>query len=286
MLVTLPHTINTVKIILAPTDFSKTARNAINYAAEIAKRTKAKIVLLHVYHPPVIIAEAPIVLPLPADFEKECMNRLKKIRYGLLTKHGHGFNVELVCLNGLATEVISEYAKTNKAKLIVVGTHGARYLEEKLLGSITSEIIKNSVIPVLSVSGNVKFKSIKKIVVATDYEQLESKTILDPLKEMAQLYKSHIYILNIAGEENAVPTTSQAVEGIKLDHLLENHDHSFHSLINKDVVKGINEFVDALRSDMIVMLPRSRSFMQSILKKSESKAMAFHTTTPLLTIHS
>lgn len=33
-----------MKIILAPTDFSKTARNAINYAAEIAKRNKAKLV--------------------------------------------------------------------------------------------------------------------------------------------------------------------------------------------------------------------------------------------------
>jgi len=39
-----------MKTILVPTDFSKIARNAIDYAVEIAKLTKAKLILFHVYH--------------------------------------------------------------------------------------------------------------------------------------------------------------------------------------------------------------------------------------------
>jgi nucleotide-binding universal stress UspA family protein len=274
-----------MKIILAPTDFSKTARNAINYAAEIAKRTKSKLVLIHAYHPPVVIAEAPIVLPLPADFEKDCMKRLKKIRYDLVSKHGRHLDVDLICQNGLAADIITEFARSNKADLVVVGTHGAGYLEEKLLGSVTWELIKSCPGAVLSIPSKVKFKSIKNIVLATDYGQLKSATALDPLKDLASMFKSHIYILNVIAEGNGLPTTSQAVQGIKLEHVLEAHNHSFHSAANKDVVNGINEFVAIRRINMTVMLPRRHSFVQSIFKKSNSKAMAFHTETPLLTIH-
>jgi len=283
--VILSHKINDMKTILAPTDFSRTARNAINYAAEIARRTRSRLILLHAYHQPVIIAEAPIVMPMPADLEKDCMKRLKKIRYDLLTKHGRQLDVELICVNGLAVDIIEEYSKKNKTNLIVVGTHGAGYLEEKLLGSVTSALIKSSITPVLSVAAKVKFKSIKNIVLASDYERLESETALDPLKELASFFKSHIYILNITSEKNGLPTVSQAVQGLRLEHILEGHSHSFHSVTNKNVVNGINEFVNTHRMDMTVMLPRHRSFIQSIFKKSNSKAMAFHTETPLLTIH-
>lgn len=279
-----------MKLILAPTDFSKTARNAINYAAEVAKRTKSKLVLLHAYHPPVPItvglAEAAILTPLPADVEKNSLRRLKKIRYDLITKHGRRLEVEINCQNGLAVDIITEYAKTNKTDLVVMGTHGAGYLEEKLLGSVTSELIKNLPNPVLSVASNVKFKNIKKIVLATDYRLLESADALDILKDLANLSRSHIYILNITGKADELPTVSQAVQGLKLEHIFEAYDHSFHSAINKDVVNGINEFAESRSINMIVMFPHRRSFLQSIFNKSNSKAMAFHTGVPLLTIRS
>jgi len=274
-----------MKMIIAPTDFSKTARNAINYAAEIARRKKAKLVLLHACHPPVMIADAAVILPLPADIEKDCMKRLKRMRLDLITRFGRGLHVEAMCLNGLAADVIAEQAKSHKADLIVVGTQGVGYLEEKLIGSVTSELIKNSRTPVLSIAPKVRYKNIKKILLATDYEHVENKAALDPLKELAGLYKSHIYILNVTDQEKRIPTLSQAVQGIKLEHLLEEQDHSFHTITNQVVVDGINEFAKTYRMDMIVMLPRHRSFMQSIFKKRNTKAMAFHTETPLLTIH-
>lgn len=274
-----------MKLILAPTDFSKASRNAIYYAAEIAKRAGAKLVLLHAYHPPVIIAEAPIVFPMPADMEKECMRQLKRIRYQLLTKHGRRFDVDLCCLEGLAGDIISNYAMEHKADLMVVGTHGAGYLEEKLIGSVTSDLIDRSKTPVLSVSATTKFKNIKKIVLATDYQSLSGKTLLDPVKEIADMFSSHIYVLNVVGKENDVPTVSQAVEGIKLEQLLQGHNHSFHAAANKDVVRGINTFVEASQMDMVVMVPRRHSFFKTLFSKRNTKAMAFHTKAPLLTIH-
>ncbi|PBQ33715.1 hypothetical protein CNR22_18655 [Sphingobacteriaceae bacterium] len=277
-----------MKLILAPTDFSKTARNALNYAAELAKRTKSKLVLFHACHPAIPItsgiAEA-TVFPMTEDLEKDSKKRLNRVRLALHKNYGPKLSIETVCVLGLAADVVLEYAKEKKADLIVVGTHGANYLEEKLLGSVTSELIKNASVPVLSIAAETKFKSLKKFVLATDYEPLESDEILFTLKHLAELFKSHIYILNITKEENSTTSVGQAVQGLKLERLLAGQDHSFHSAVNKDVVKGITNFAETHRVDMIVMFPHHRSFMQEFFKKRNSKAMAFHTETPLLTIH-
>lgn len=274
-----------MKLILAPTDFSKTSRKAIFYAAEIAKRAKAKLVLLHAYHPPVVISEAPIVIPPPVDYEKECMRLLRRIRYQLLTKHGRRFNVELACVEGLAVDTVCEYANDHKADLVVVGTHGAGVVEEKLMGSVTSDLIARCKIPILSLDEKTRFKGIKKIALATDYQALSSATLLDPLKEIADMFSSHVYIVNIVNKEPELPSVSEAVEGTKLEHLLQAQNHSFHTAENTDVVKGINNFVKNKHMDLVVMIPRKHNFFKTLFKKRHTKAMAFHSVAPLLTIH-
>lgn len=274
-----------MNLILAPTDFSKASRSAINYAAEIAKRAKAKLVLLHVYQPVIIPSETPVVLPLSEEIEKESMRRLRRIRYQLLTKHGRRFNVELSASEGIISNVIHDYAVEQKADLIVMGTHGAGYLEEKLVGSVTSDLIARAKTPVLSVPTNSKFKSIKKILLATDYQALSTPAMLDPIKEVSDMFNSHIYILNVITKENDLPSVSQAVEGIKLESILQAQNHSFHTEVNSDVVRGINEFVEERHMDMLVMVPRQHRFFKDLFHKRNTKQMVFHTKAPLLTIH-
>jgi nucleotide-binding universal stress UspA family protein len=274
-----------MKTILVATDFSNTARNAVNYAAALAKRTKARLVMLHAWQPQIFIAEAPLVLSLSPGTQKDCLKRLSTKKAALAAKHGPSLKIETVCLEGTAADTIKRYALEIKADLIVVGTHGAGFLEEKLLGSIASELIKNAKSPVISVPAKVKFKNIKRIVLATDYGQTETVDILQPLKKLAGVFGSHIYVLNVMPEKNAIPTVSQAIQGMRLEHLLDRHDHSFHSATSNDVVSGINDFVKLHGADLTVMLPRHLSFMKTLTKKSNSKAMAFHTKTPLLTIH-
>ena len=53
----------TFKTILAPTDFSDAATNAIHYAAELAKSTQAKLVLFHTYYAPHLITDVTVVVP-------------------------------------------------------------------------------------------------------------------------------------------------------------------------------------------------------------------------------
>ncbi|MDF2439002.1 MAG: hypothetical protein K0Q95_3378 [Bacteroidota bacterium] len=273
-----------MKTILVPTDFSEAAANAIDYAVEIAKLSQAKLILFHVYHLPVVPAEVPVVMPIE-ETKSESIKGLKKIERSLYIKHGEQMAIECTARLGFPVEEINLFAKECKADLIVMGMEGTGYLTEKLIGSITTSLIKKSQCPVLAIAKNVRFTSLKKVVLACDYNHIENKGVLSPLREMAKQFKSHLYLLNVVPATNELPTVSKAVEGMKLDHMLEEIDHSFHYVKGGNIIEGINDFVEENGIDMVAMVPRKHSWWQNLFEEPTSKAMAFHTKTALLTLH-
>lgn len=272
-----------MKTILVPTDFSKVSKNAIDYAVEIAQRMKAKLILFHVYIP-VVAADVAVVLPSLDEMGKDCMVELKKIEKSLSLKH-KGLQIECACKCGFVVNEINQFAKEKEIDLIVMGMQGAGYLSEKLVGSNTTMLMRNSKRPVLAIDKHVKFRSIKKIALACDYEDIPNKSILNPLKELTRFFKSHVYILNVVPELEVVPSAQQAVSGIKLNRAMEDVNHSFHNTENENVIDGINDFVTEGKMDMVVMIPHKHSVLKTIFNEPNTKRMAFHSHVPLLALH-
>jgi nucleotide-binding universal stress UspA family protein len=274
-----------MKTILAPTDFSPTAKIAINYAVEIAKHAKAKLILFHVFPVPFVPAEAPITPPVD-EIEKECMEDLKSIEKKLRMKHGDSITIECACSCGFPVEEINRYAEENEIDLIVMGMEGAGYLTEKMIGSITTSLIKKAKRPVLAIDKHIKFRAINKIALACDNAEAKDKSILDPLKELALLFKSHIYVVNVVPESEVIASVDKSFSNfIKVNGLLKGIDHSFHFTSNDDVVDGINNFIDDQKIDLIVIIPRVHSILKQLFHPPVSKHMVFHTKVPLLALH-
>ena len=274
-----------MKTILVPTDFSKASENALNYAVEIAKRTQATLVLFHVFQIPVVPAETPITLPYD-EIEKDATDSLKKLRESIILKNGNKINVQYECKLGFIAEEIKLISEKNQVDLIIMGMEGAGFLTEKIIGSVTTSLINKAKCPVMIIGNEVKFKSIKKIVLASDYNEIKNKSVLKPLKELANLFKSHVYVLNVVKPElSPISSTAKAAEGIKLSHLLEDVEHSFHYSENENVIDGINNFVALKQIDILVMIPRVHTALHNLFIEPQTKQMAFHTQIPLLTIH-
>lgn len=270
--------------ILVPTDFSKISLNAIDYAVEIAVRTKAKIILFHTYYMPIITSDIMVVPPID-ELDNGCADSLKRIESNIYKKHGKNIDIEFICKYGFPIDEINLFAIEKKVDLIVMGMQGAGYLTEKIIGSITTSLIRKSKCPVLVINRGLKFKPVKKIVLASDFEVIADATILKPLKEFVQLFKSQVYVLNVVPELETVPMIGKAAVGIKLEHALEDVNHSFYFSQNEDVVAGINDFIDEKDADMVVMIPRKHSFLNSVFNEPDTKRIAFHSKVPLLALH-
>jgi nucleotide-binding universal stress UspA family protein len=274
-----------MKTIILPTDFSTLSDNSINYGVELAKLMKAKVVLFHVYHVPVVTTETPIVMPSLEELGEDCLKALRKIENHIYLAHGTDIQVECVCRCGLEVDELEEYTQNNQVDLVVTPMEEAGEFSEKIIGSIPTSLMRKLKCAVLAIGKDARFRPIQKIALACDYKELKTKTDLAPLKEIIKQFQSHLFIVNVLREEKElVPTTEQAVAGVHLDHLLEDVNHSFHYEENSDIVDGINHFVDVHNVDMLVMIPRAHTVLENIFHEPTTKRMAFHTHVPLLSI--
>lgn len=273
-----------MKTILVATDFSDASKNAVQYAADMAVFFNADLLLFHAYHTPPVVAEFPVSYPTLDDVKKEAEKSLDNLRSIVYLTTGKNFDVKCVCECGFAVDLINDYVKEQKVDMVVMGMQGADKITETLIGSITTSVIREGKSPVMAVDSKMKFKPLKKIVLACDYKQFDGK-ILSPLKDVAERCQSHIAILNVTPNLDKLPGAKEATCAMNVDTVLTDFSHSFHFYENGDTVNGINDFVIANKADLVVMIPRSHSFIKNIFSEPETKRMAFHSVVPLLAIH-
>lgn len=134
-----------IKTILHPTDFSKPSDHALRFACALARDYQARLLLLHVVEPPVYYGELGMTVPLPADFHASLHQRLAH-----LVPSACGLLVETILVEGNASQQILRVAAEHHCDLIVLGTHGRTGLSRVLLGSVAEEVIRHSLLPVLT----------------------------------------------------------------------------------------------------------------------------------------
>ena len=143
----------TIRRILAPTDFSDSSAPAVRYAAELAEKFAAELVLLHVVQDlALVLPDAVMPTPMPAA---DLTQLLATARQGLAGQIGA---LGLARLNprtevrvGSAYAEIDAAAKDLKADLICVTTHGRTGLAHLLLGSVAEKVVRHAPCPVLIV---------------------------------------------------------------------------------------------------------------------------------------
>ena len=225
-----------------------------------------------------------MALPSIDQMDHDVKQSLAKLQNKLHLQHGYDLKIQCHSLCGFAADEIQLFTQQNAVDLIVMGMRGTGFIEEKLVGSVTTSVIAKVKVPVLVIDKETKFKRPSKLVLATDYEVTEPAS-LTLLKEFAINFNSHIYVLNIMPVTYEVPTIKEAAEGVKLDQAIEGTDHSFHYAENENIVEGINHFVKKHNADMLVMVAREHSFLHKLFHESTTKRMAFRSAMPMLALH-
>ena len=139
------------KVILAPTDLSENAEEAVDYACELARILGAKVHLLHVIAVPVVgIPELGMALTstMIDTMVKDNQAALDQLA---ARKAAQADIAPTILRTGDARDVINQTAKEIGADLIVVGTHGRRGVTRVLLGSVAETVVRTAPCPVLTV---------------------------------------------------------------------------------------------------------------------------------------
>ncbi len=142
-----------LKKILYPTDFSESSLEALKYAVDFARTSKARLILMHVVNEKIFSEglNLPRVSPpeaLEQEMVKEAGRQLKML---IPAEELAGLDSEMVILRGMPFLEIIRYAKANDIDLIVIGTHGRSGVEHIIFGSTAEKVVRKAPCPVLSV---------------------------------------------------------------------------------------------------------------------------------------
>jgi nucleotide-binding universal stress UspA family protein len=144
-----------IRRVLHPTDFSRASTAAFKRAVEMAKSNRAELLLVHVMVPAVPLMGDGYVSPkVYEDLEAAAQAAAQKQLRKLVEKAKQaGARVKGLLLEGVAHERIAQAARSRKADLVVIGTHGRTGFAKLFLGSVASRVLAVSPCPVLTVRG-------------------------------------------------------------------------------------------------------------------------------------
>lgn len=269
-----------MKKILVPTDYSPQADNAVKYAVKAAEKFNATMILFHAFHVPVPTMESTIMISLE-DIEQENEQRLRKEAQKINAVYDGKLNIKTLCRVGFAEEAIISTGEEQSTDLIIMGSNGASGLEEVLIGTNTAGVIEKTKCPVLVIPENFSYREPKQILFAYDYHEIKNPNELALLIEFAKVYDANVQILHVdkPGEKANV---SEAVSGIKIDHIFEGVKHEMFFMEHEDIEEAILNFVTQKGSDMVVMCPHQHGFFSRLFHTSSTVKMSFHTHVPLL----
>ena len=140
--------------ILVPTDFSEHSSRALGYAAALARRLGAKLVLLHVVPSEALDSLAKAhVPPYPVDLVYEDLGHQVRGQFveRVAPEVRRTLETETLVLPGVPFLEILHVARVKRVDLIVMATHGRTGLSHALMGSVTEKVIRRAPCPVLSI---------------------------------------------------------------------------------------------------------------------------------------
>ena len=144
-----------IKRIMHPTDFSPASSPAYKRAVDLARDNRAELLVVHVLTPAVpIVADGYVSPQVYEDMASATRAYARKHLDDLVGKAKRaGARVKGLLLEGVPHERIAQAARSRKADMIVIGTHGRTGLAKLFLGSVASRVLAAAPCPVLTVKG-------------------------------------------------------------------------------------------------------------------------------------
>lgn len=144
-----------IRRILHPTDFSKASSAAFKRAVEMARSNRAELVLVHVLSPAIpMVADGYVSPQVYEDMANATHAYGQKHLDALVRKAKQaGARAKGLLLDGVPHERIAQAARSRKADLVVIGTHGRTGFAKLFLGSVASRVLAVAPCPVLTVRG-------------------------------------------------------------------------------------------------------------------------------------
>lgn len=272
-------------IIIHPTDFSECAKSTLEFTVEICKLLNSKLKVVHILEFDGELNldqdDSSLFSPTKKDHEKA----EKKMQILLGSINSEELEVSYEIIDGEIGVSLPNYIDSINPLLVSMGTTGANNLSNKIFGSNTYSLIKNSETPVLAVPLSAEFNSaLNRIVLPTNYKNKDIE-VLEFLTRLAEPSQSKIDVVHVMNDQESKKSNERRL----MDNLAEKvnnnicYSHiSFELLYGTNIADRLQILVKEQKPDLLAMVMRKQSFFQRILFGSVTQKLVANANIPLL----
>lgn len=275
--------------VLIPTDFSKNAFNAIQYAFSLLKERSCEILLVHSYYLSGL-DKGNLLVPEPSDEERKrveqtAARQMDELRGTLEETHSnHKHTLRFLTVFGPFYKVMEETVEKENIDLVIMGTKGRSNKNSVILGSNAVNVMeKVRFCPVMAIPSDAEFKKPNEIVFPTSFRSQYREHELEVLVDLASLLNAPIRILHITNDDTL--TERQEENKQYLESILLPATFTHHRLYNMRVNDGVRTFIQSRESEMIAFVNKRHNFFGSIFSNPMVKELGTHTEVPILAMH-
>lgn len=274
-----------MKTIVAPTDFSATSINAVNYAADMACITGCSLSLLHVYPVPVIVSDVPVPLYGIDNNEEYEREKIESIKSELLFRMHDRIKIYTEIRQGNILEEVDSFCSSVEPYVVIMGAETARGLEGILSGAVTIEAVKGLKWPLIVVPADVKFSDIRSIGLACDFRDVPDTIPFGEIKKIVKEFRAQLHVMHVSETNQDAFNPDTVEESGWLQELLYDLKPKYHFISHSDIEKGITEFAESNNLDMLIVVPKKHSLLHKLFEPSYSKQLVLHSHVPVMAVH-
>ena len=277
-----------MKKILVPTDFSENSRSALLYAIELAKKLDASITLMHCYHP----TSNHIINHYFIDIEE--LNDLCAQRLDFFVENSFSKSMDDVIVAdmieqkleiGFAADKLVEVSESGDYDMIVMGATGSAGMLERIFGKVSLYVAQYSKCPVLLIPAGVRYREVKEIMYASEYEMGDGDILLQ-LGEIADSLSSKIHLVHVYDKDEKEPV---GVGHFLLEKMFQKKAPGLNfymdSISSDTVAHGLEEYARENNMDWMVLVKPHRNLWQRLLHRSRTNEIIMNPEIPLMVMH-
>lgn len=274
----------TMKLIIAPTDFSPISDNAISYATDMAIAMGTSLMLVNVYQLPISFSEVPLVTISMDEIRKISEDKLAELKHNIETITANKLKIYTESRLGEVAEEITKLTDTLAPFAIIMGTRGTTGVGRFFMGSNSISVISKVGVPVFVIPPGVRFKPLKKLGLATDLRAVVDNTPVDKIRELVHFFNAELHVLNVDYNRKHF-TPSTPLETLNMDSLLAGMNPLYDFIENKDIDEGLSDFAEKNNLDLLITLPKKHSMLERFFEKSITRELIHETHIPIMCIH-
>lgn len=206
--------------ILVPLDGSTLSEKALHPALDLAEWSNGEILLVRV--PTYSNAGIPISpeheyswpQDQPAPMHGESVDYLREVKQKISDRN---VPIRNMVVSGDRAGVIVDIAKTEKADLIIMSTHGRTGISRWILGSVTSRVLSTAACPVMAVH---REEQVGHILITLDGSTLSEKAIVPGLT-LAKAFSAKVTLLRVLTDLESDPNTLPENIALQEEHEIE-----------------------------------------------------------------